>query len=58
MSKPRLLYLMKILYEETDERHGLSLPEIQTRLAGSGITSERKALYRDIAALNEFGFTV
>lgn len=49
---------MKILYEETDECHGLSLPEIQTRLAGFGITSERKALYRDIAALNEFGFTV
>lgn len=56
--KPRTLYLMKILFEETGYDDGLSLPQIQQRLADYGISSERKALYRDIAALNEFGFTI
>lgn len=58
VSKPRILYLMKILYEQTDENRGLSLPEIQAHLEECGISSERKALYRDIDALNEFGFTI
>ncbi len=56
--KPRILYLMKILYERTDETRGLSLPEIQAHLEGYGVSSERKSLYRDIAALDEFGFTI
>lgn len=56
--KPRIIYLMRILYQETDPTHGLSLPEIQARLEDYGIGSERKALYRDLAALEEFGFAV
>ncbi len=54
-SKPRVLYLMRILYEETDDTTGLTLPEIQAKLADVGIMVERKALYRDFSALAEAG---
>lgn len=54
-SKPRILYLHRILAEETDPEHGLSLPEIQARLAENGISCERKSLYRDFDALDAAG---
>lgn len=57
-NKSRVLYLCKILSEETDPEHGLSLPEIQDRLADHGISCERKALYRDFEALDEMGIEV
>lgn len=54
-NKPRILYLCRILAEDTDAEHGLSLPEIQERLAEHGISCERKSLYRDFAALDDAG---
>lgn len=56
--KPRILYVAKILFEETDPEHGLTLPQIQQRLEDHGITAERKALYRDIAGLRQIGLDV
>ena len=56
--KLKLLYLMQILQEETDEQHGLSMPQLIERLEEKGISAERKGLYRDIEALREFGFDV
>ncbi len=56
--KPRILYVAKILFEETDPEHGLTLPQIQERLEGYGISSERKALYRDLAGLRQIGLDV
>ena len=56
--KPRLLYLLKILSEETDENIGLSLPEIQARLEDFGISCERKSLYRDFKSIDEFGIKI
>lgn len=56
--KPRILYVAKILFEQTDPEHGLTLPEIQERLQDHSIPSERKALYRDFAALREAGFDI
>lgn len=56
--KARILYLARILHEETDAECGLSLPEIQERLEEAGIAVERKALYRDLAALEEAGIAV
>lgn len=53
--KPRILYLLKILFEETDSEHGMTLPEIQARLEDYEITCERKSLYRDFDALDAFG---
>lgn len=57
-AKPRILYLCRILAEETDPEHGLSLPQIQEKLAERGISCERKALYRDFDALDAAGVKV
>lgn len=51
----KILYLYKILLENTDEHHHLSMPEIIKQLESYGIVAERKALYEDIDALKSFG---
>ena len=45
--KLKLLNLAKMLYERTDESHGLTCPEIIAGLAEAGIEAERKSVYRD-----------
>ena len=57
-AKPRILYLCRILAEETDPEHGLSLPQNQEKLDERGISCERKALYRDFDALDAAGVKV
>ncbi|WP_251213052.1 helix-turn-helix transcriptional regulator [Adlercreutzia murintestinalis] len=57
-AKLKTLYLMRILQDETDAEHGLSLRQIIERLADYGIQAERKSLYRDIEVLREFGFDI
>ena len=56
--KLKLLYLAKILKEETDETHGLTMPEIIARLDAYDIEAQRKSLYQDIVALNNFGYDI
>ncbi|MBR5259332.1 MAG: WYL domain-containing protein [Eggerthellaceae bacterium] len=56
--KMRLLYLLRMMHEETDADHGLSMPQIIERLAAEGIPAERKAIYRDIDVLREFGIEI
>ena len=56
--KLKLLWLLRILSEETDEEEGLTMPQIVEKLAERGVSAERKALYRDIEALREFGLDV
>lgn len=51
--RKRLLCLIEILMSETDEKHGLSAQELLARLSARGCAVERKALYRDFAALEE-----
>ena len=51
--KLKLLYLMRLLEEETDAEQGLTMPQILERLEDLGITAERKSIYRDIEALPE-----
>ena len=43
---------MQMLYEQTDEAHGLTTPELIEGLAERGIDAERKSVYRDIETLN------
>ena len=50
-----MLYLTKILMEETDEEHPLSLAQISEKLEEYGIHAARKALYNDFELLEEFG---
>lgn len=53
--KLKLLCLARILLDETDEQHMLSLQEIIDRLEKEGIHAARKALYEDFKLLQEFG---
>lgn len=54
----KLLYLLRILYEESDEESGLTMPQLIDRLAEHGISAERKAVYRDLEALRAYGFDI
>ncbi len=56
--KVKLLYIIKILTELTDEEHPLSASEICERLASYDITAERKAIYDDIECLISFGYDI
>lgn len=56
--KQKLLYLQKILLEQTDDKHKLSGPELINQLALYGISAERKTIYDDVAALMESGLDV
>lgn len=56
--KLKLLYLVKMLIEETDDEHGLTMSQITSGLARQGIPAERKAVYRDLDALREFGLDI
>lgn len=54
----RLLLVMQILTEQTDEEHGLTMKEIIDFVTGQGIAGERKSIYEDIHALQEFGLPI
>lgn len=56
--KLKLLYILKILQEKTDESHALSTQQIIDELAGYGVGAERKSIYADMKALQEFGIDV
>lgn len=57
-NKKRLLNLLKILYQYTDELHPLRAPQLITLLNEAGVECERKAVYRDIECLNDFGLEI
>lgn len=54
----RILHVLKIMTEETDEEHALTMPQLLDRLNDCGITAARKAIYDDINALKEFGYDI
>jgi len=56
--KLKLLYLIDILREETDEDHPLNAQELIERLEGKGITAERKSIYDDMAELEYYGYDI
>lgn len=56
--KLKLLYIVKMLEENTDEQHPMSTAEIISRLEANGIHSERKSIYDDIEKLIEFGYDI
>ena len=56
--KLKIMYLMKILLEETDETHDITLNEIVKKLKLYNVTAERKSLYDDIENLRQFGFDI
>lgn len=56
--KLKLLYLMKILQERTDEVHSITMQEIIATLEQYDISAERKSIYTDIQALCEYGVDI
>ena len=56
--KLKLLYLAKIMQEKTDDTHYLTMPEIINELAKYDIEAQRKSVYDDIAALNDYGIEI
>ena len=56
--KTRLLRLLSILQQFTDEDHTLTADQLCAHLARYGIEVERKAVYDDLEALTAFGYDI
>ena len=56
--KLKLLYLLKILTENTDEEHALTMSQLIEILAGFGVSAERKSVYDDLESLRTFGVDI
>lgn len=56
--KLKLLCLMQMLLEKTDENHPLPMESIIGGLASNGIAAERKSIYDDIETLRLYGLDI
>lgn len=56
--KLKLLYLLKMLNEKTDEENTMTINDMITELDRYGITAERKSIYDDLEALRHYGLDV
>lgn len=56
--KLKLLYLARIMQAETDDTHGLTMPQIIDKLAAYEIDAHRKTIYEDLKALDDFGIEI
>lgn len=54
----KLLYLMKILLEQTDEEHTLTMGEIIKKLEQYDVSAERKSIYDALEDLRKFGLDI
>ena len=56
--KTKLLHIIKILMEKTDENHYMTAAGLIDELDKIGIRAERKSIYSDIAELTDFGYDI
>lgn len=56
--KQKLLYILKLFMEKTDENHGVTVQDIISYLDSYGISAERKSIYDDIKTLIDFGVDI
>ena len=56
--KMKMLHLIRIFSQETDDEHALTLQEIIAKLAAVNISADRKTLYTDFEDLRQFGFDI
>ena len=56
--KMKMLYLVQIFMQETDDEHMLTLQEIIARLNAMDIKVDRKTLYADFEELRQFGLDI
>ena len=52
--KLKLLYIMKILMEQTDEEHPMPMSVLLEKLAREDIKAERKSIYSDAYDVGEY----
>lgn len=56
--KLKLLYLLKLLNERTDEENTMTINDMIAELDRYGITAERKSIYDDLEALRQYGLDI
>ena len=56
--KLKLYYLSQIMIQETDDNHGLTMPQIKSFLEEKGVTADRKSIYDDLKALEDLGIDI
>lgn len=57
--KFKFIYLMKIMLDQTDEEHGLTMSQIMAELEKYGVTAERKSIYTDFQDMrDQFGIEI
>ena len=56
--KQKLLYIMKIFMEKTDDDYGVTVADIIEYLDSYEIVAERKSIYNDIECLRDFGMDI
>ncbi|SCJ78444.1 Uncharacterised protein [Anaerotruncus sp. 2789STDY5834896] len=56
--KLRILQVMQLILQHTDEEHGLTLAQMAAMLRDQGLDCERKSLYDDIQTLRDFGLDI
>lgn len=57
-NKLRLLYLLDLFKESTNETHAITMPDILDYLYSKGISAERKSIYEDIDSLKTWGLDI
>ena len=56
--KSKLVTLLRILEQRTDENHRLNVPQLVQLLENQGILAERKSIYGGLEALRTFGMDI
>ena len=56
--KLKLLYLLKMLEEKTDEENTMTINDMIVELERYGIKAERKSIYADLEALRHYGLDI
>lgn len=54
----KLFYLYDILMSKTDEEHAITMPQIINELEARDVSAERKAVYSDLQALEDYGVDI
>ena len=56
--KLKMLYLVKIFTQYTDDQHSLTMQEIIKKLESYKVSADRKTLYLDFAELDHYGLDI
>ena len=56
--KSKLVTLLRIFEQRTDENHRLNVPQLVQMLEAQGILAERKSIYSDIETLRSLGYDI